>query len=261
METLIKSPLIDEGVVELYPQFSPSSKPSTASTPVSVRRENPPQKAPAIAEEHLQAQAPKPAHEAPSGLARTPDQSSESRLKELLQAQQASLKEAEEKAVSEGFAKGLGEGLRKGEDKYAAAAQALAALVEAGKQSVAGLLQESEDVIAAIVFEAVCKVVGRELATVEGCSAAIRQVLAKASAEELVSVRVSPKDHQRLKESIASDPESEWAIRLSSLPLEADERVELGGCILSLKDGGIDGRIETQFRTFAQSLKDAVKRR
>lgn len=254
METLIKSPQIGEGTIDLYPPLSPSLK--SDAKPAREKREG----GPAVAEAAPQVQAPKPLHDASRNIANAADQAAESKLKELLQAQQASLKEAEAKAVSEGFAKGLAEGQRQGEEKYAAAVQALAALIESGKQSVAGLLQESEDIIAAIVFEAVCKIVGKELASIEGCAAAVRQVLAKASTEEVVSVRVSPKDLQRLKDGVASDPDIPGAI-LASLPLEADDRVELGGCILSLKDGSIDGRIETQFRTFAQSLKDAVKGR
>lgn len=259
MEALIKSPVIGDAAIDLYPQSTPSPKPGARPAGANGTREETPLKAPA-AEEPSIATSPKARHDAVKEEDQPAEPLSDSKLKALLEAQQASLKEAEARAVSEGFAKGLAEGRQTGEEKYSAAVQSLAALVDSGKQSVAQLLHESEDVIAAIIFEAVCKIVGKELSTLEGCAAVVRQVVAKASHEEVVSVRVSPRDYERLKDRIAR-PDAPWAEQLASLPLELDDRVELGGCILSLKDGSIDGRIETQFRTFAQSLKDAAKGR
>lgn len=249
MEALIKSPVIDSAVIDLYPRaqgVAPGDKqrPTPTATYTQERPKENPAKTPV---------------EARPAQGQQEDQTPESKLKDLIQAQQASFKEAETKAVSEGFAKGLSEGRQAGEEKYASAIEALANLIESAQRSVAALLQESEEIIAAIAFEAVCKIVGKELMTPEGCSSVVRQVLAKMPRDEIISVRVSPKDYECLVGASAHHPNATWVTQLSSLSLEADHHVELGGCILNLRDGNVDGRIETQFRAFAQSLKDAAK--
>lgn len=252
METLIKSPPISERGVDLPPQPRmenrfPSAAPQEPRTPEAPRDE-PAHAAPSRNGKPSESTT-QSSHDAAPSLRSPQPQVPESRIKEQLAVQQAALKEAEAKAVAEGFAKGLAEGKQTGEEKYSAALVALSTLVENGQDSVSGLLRDAEQVIGAIVFEAVCKIVGKELANSEGCSAVVQQVLAKAIQEEIVSVRVSPKDCQTLRAG------------LPVLPVESDDRVELGGCILALKGGSIDGRIETQFRAFAQSLKDALRER
>lgn len=184
----------------------------------------------------------------------------EARLQEWLKEHQHLLQEAEERAKADGFAKGMAEGLEAGEGKYAVEIQSLSSLVQSAKESLETMLRGLDGVIASIVFEAVCKIVGRELATADGCVAVVRQLISQECANNPLRIRISPADLQRLRESASHRPEAGWVENFLNLPLEADERVELGGCLLDIQDGSsIDGRIETQFRSFAQSLKNAVK--
>lgn len=264
METLIKSPAINEHALDLLPQRGHEDKAAPrpiVNPPAAASSPSKPAAAPAAADVPVPPKAPAPAHETPTESAPAATAAAERQRQELLEAQQAALQAAEARAVEEGFAKGLAEGRQVGEKEYADAIRALVALVEKAQASFAGLIRESEDVIAAIVFEAVCKIVGQKLATPEGCAAVIEQVLAKTTRDEVVSVRISPDDYRRLTQHASGDAAAPGATRLAALPLEPDDRIELGGCILGLKGGSIDGRIETQFRSFAQSLKDAAKHR
>lgn len=243
METLIKSPPISDRGIDLLPLGQIPDKATHLLRAPEILRPGQPPVAPTQRNKPVNSPAPSQPDVATSAPSEAPEEQ-ERRTKELLAAQQASLK-----AIEEGFAKGLAEGKRTAEGKYAEALDALAKLAENGRDSVSGLLRDAEEVIGAIVFEAVCKIVGKDLASQEGRFAVVQQVLASAMQEEVVSIRVSPKDCHSLK---AQHP---------ALPIEPDDRIELGGCILALKGGSIDGRIETQFRVFAQGLKDALRER
>jgi len=181
----------------------------------------------------------------------------QSQLDDLLRARQLALQEAEAKAVADGFTKGLAEGKAKGEAGYYEAIKALGQALLEARAAIPKVLWEAEQLIAPVVFEAVCKIVGPQLSTPEGCEAIVRQVLARASDEEHISVRVSPKTYRLLSEYFGKN--NGEALSVAEIPMEGDDNVELGGCILTLREGSVDGRIETQFRNFAQSLKDAGK--
>jgi len=252
VEALIKSPQIDSQAVNLdLPSLHPARAPQQPSTSTSTQHASP---RPVPLRQETSSPAPDIAE-----IAKSLAEANDRKLKELLQARQASLEEAEAKAVAEGYARGLSEGQEAGKLEYAEAIRTLATLVESGKHSVVDLLIESEAVIASIVFEAVCKIVGKTMASPEACAAVVRQVLSRSSEGEIVSVLVSPGEYQQLNNDAEANPLGPSAALLSALSLEPDDRIELGGCILTLKAGSIDGRIETQFRTFAQSLKDALK--
>lgn len=167
----------------------------------------------------------------------------------------ALLEEARQQAVRDGFEKGLNEGREAARCEEQESLAAWSSLLASGRAEVSGVLEEAETLIAAVVFESVCKIVGRQLPSAEGCSAVVREVLSRVGREEVLAVRISPADYAMLESA------SENAIQIEGVSFEPDERVELGGCVLSLKAGSIDGRIETQFRQFAQSLKDAARKR
>jgi len=170
----------------------------------------------------------------------------------------AAAKEAEERALSKAIEQGLEEGRRTAAAECAVLHDMLKQVAESASESLPRLLAEAQDVIAAVVFEAVSKIVGRELVSPEGCAAAIEQVVSRISRESIVSIKVAPSDFDRLNSAVNSGISAEPVLRILDLPLEPDPQVGLGGCILTLKAGSLDGRIETQFRNFAQTLKDAA---
>lgn len=173
------------------------------------------------------------------------------------------LRNLEQIAVQDGYQKGYLQGESDAQLKQAEAIGSLLTLVDKGHESLKQLLQASDQLIGEIVFEAVSKIVRDRLITVEGCGQVIAQVIENTLDQEIVTLKISSRDFERLQPLIRDKGESDDIAlsRLAKLPIEADDKIELGGCIAELRDGGIDGRIETQMRMFAQSIKDAFKHR
>ncbi|MBI2308407.1 MAG: hypothetical protein HYU78_13975 [Rhodocyclales bacterium] len=264
MAALIKAPVLKEGTIDLLPARAAGVKPAPPKAAVP----QPPAKEPAstVVEGVIPpaptveaAPQPKPAPVAKAAADGAADARREALFMEQLKANEVLSAQAREQAAAEGYAVGVAEGREAGARDYAEAIGAWRGLLESGRDGVSSLLRESEDLIAAIVFESVCKVVGRTLVAPEACAGVVAEVISRISRDEIVAVRVSPADYAAMH-AVAPD----GADRSSAIPgvsVEPDERIELGGCIVDLKGGSIDGRIETQFRTFAQSLKDAARRK
>lgn len=166
--------------------------------------------------------------------------------------------QAKESGYADGLTKGLAEGRAKAEEEYGDNLKALAKLVQAGRDSLSSILHDAEPLIADIVFSVVTKMVGDLFQSADARLAAVRHAIGTVEKDEIVSVRMSPEDIKHLREY--GDAVPAWASILSVLPLEPDADIGIGGCHVCLKAGQLDARIETQFRRFAQSLKDAVAR-
>ena len=182
----------------------------------------------------------------------------ETRLKTL---EENTRKTAYESAYAEGekagYAAGLDQGAKQGAEAYSTAIGVLEEVARAGREAVTSGVVNAEALIGEIVFQVVCKIVGDTLNTPQGVQAVVGEVLTEVKRHEVVALKLAPANLKLLLEHEAT-LQPQFA-RLQSLGLEADERVALGGCIVQLKGGHIDARIETQFRAFAQSLKEAVQ--
>lgn len=170
----------------------------------------------------------------------------------------AAVKEAEERAFAEASDRGLEEGRRAAAAECAELLDQIKQLNERASDALPLLLAEAHDLIASVVFEAVCKILGRELVTPDGCTAVIEQVVGRVAKESILTIRIAPADYDRLKNALANGAVAEPVRRMLEMPIEPSAEVGLGGCVLTLKAGTLDGRIETQFRNFAQTLKDVA---
>ncbi len=72
---------------------------------------------------------------------------------------------------------------------------------------------------------------------------------------ERLVVRVSPRDHELLAaEGLKPKNGDAHAVELL-----ADERVELGGCLIETGGGTLDGRLETQLKRLRDTLLGAAR--
>lgn len=197
------------------------------------------------------------------------DEANNHRIAELqasLAKELAEIDAVREASRAEGYAAGYREGVGAGGEAARVAGdrqilERLALLDELLAQTRSAfdkVLANAEAVIAAIVFEAVCKIVGRQLTTPEGVAAVVHQVVERAGSDACLSIRVAPTDFVWLQGS-GLLPEKQSA--LAGPMIVEDSDVVLGGCVVTVANGEIDGRIETQFRNFAQGLKDAIRQR
>jgi flagellar assembly protein FliH len=111
---------------------------------------------------------------------------------------------------------------------------------------------------AEIAFEAVTRIIGRSYLDHEGITAVVREVIGHAKDRSRLVIRVSPADYHELietRESLTENGNSR------SIEILADDRVELGGCLLETPAGNLDGRLEVQLQQLRDTLLNARLRR
>jgi|GEM_PF-4275205 len=160
------------------------------------------------------------------------------------------LKQLEEESSKTGYQQGFLKGEIDAKAQYSEALCLLYEAVGAIKALELQVIQRTEGVIGSIVFEAVSKIVGTQLCTEEGRKEVISRAIQTVKSSDLIKIKVCPQDLANLRSDL--DPE------IVNLPWEADNSLGLGGCIVELLEGSIDASIETQFRIFAQSIKEAA---
>jgi flagellar assembly protein FliH len=142
-----------------------------------------------------------------------------------------------------GHEEGLRDGLQKGrEDADAAArvqADALEALGAAIKEACTQRRAALEAGAIEIAYAAVLRLIGESAGNRTVVADTVRRVLEQLPDRTLQCIRVSPADHALLQHGA-------HGLNLSGALLVADERVELGGCIVDTDAGSLDGRLETQ---------------
>ena len=144
-------------------------------------------------------------------------------------------------------------GIEQGRAEYDAQVQGMQALIGSMHAALVDGISGTEEVIVEIAFEAVGKILGSALARRDGVQAAVREVIGGVREREHLVVRVSPRDHLWLAEAGVL-PKNGDANRIE---LVADERVELGGCLIETSGGTLDGRLETQLQRLRDTLVSA----
>ncbi|ROH85904.1 hypothetical protein ED236_09240 [Pseudomethylobacillus aquaticus] len=168
------------------------------------------------------------------------------------------IKELEQEAERTGFERGYTKGELEGRKQHQAATVALKQLVVNATGIIDQTVFDAENIIGSLVFETVCKVLGKQMLSPEACTAIIAEVLSGLQKEEFIEVRISPRDWAYINQHKESGNNHTGAGVFSGLPIVVDDQIALGGCVVKLKDGLIDARIETQLQMFAQNLKEAM---
>ncbi|MET3448225.1 FliH/SctL family protein [Ralstonia sp. 1138] len=195
---------------------------------------------------------------APGALAHTPTYESgwqaghhEGELLGREEGYRAGLQSGREEGYQQGLKEGRADGLH---EAHVAARQAVEAPLRQLDQLLSALpgemrkrLHESEEEMAALCFEVICRIVGDAVASPQTVREVIRRAVQQLGSQ-LVAVHVHPAD----LEDLQADTElNTWLARQSTqggLPVQwvADDSVELGGCVLRSPRGNLDARLETQ---------------
>ena len=158
------------------------------------------------------------------------------------------------------------EGLREGREHgeagvrrmAEATAQRVNALVERIGSSLAQGARDADDLMVEIVFEAVCKIIGDAALGVDGIRACVSQAATHVVDGSSLAVRLHPADLEVLRASINPDAA---LLPSAGVSWKADERIELGGCVLETDGGELDARLETQLGRLRAVLLEARRRR
>jgi flagellar biosynthesis/type III secretory pathway protein FliH len=166
------------------------------------------------------------------------------RFQEELEALSA---EARERARLEGREAGRA----KAASDHAAQIKALAGLVRGARERLDAGIGDLSELAVEVVYESVCKLLGQALAGREGVIAAVREVVRRARERSRLTLRVSPSDYALIREHLATVLEG---LEAGQVEVAADERVELGGCLLETPCGNLDGRLEVQLSNLRRTL-------
>lgn len=163
----------------------------------------------------------------------------------------AALIDARHRGREEGLELAKAEAARMLEQQRATVMQAIAGIAEHAQKEIAG----AEDLIVGIAFEAVCKLLARELVSREAVAAMVRQVLSRLKQEESVVVRLHPRDYAVVREQGGVD--SIVDAGPMTVELVPDDGISLGGCVVETSGGDLDARIETQLQRLREALLSA----
>lgn len=163
----------------------------------------------------------------------------------------AELVALERQAQRQGFEKGEAEGREQALAEYTGQIDALAAVVASARAALEQKIDGVSELSIEVVCEAVTKIIGDALIDRDVVVSAIRQVVREARERSKLVVHVSPHDwtlleghRDRLTEGLS----------VGSVEIVADDRVQLGGCLLETPAGNLDGRLEVQL----ERLRDAL---
>ncbi len=174
-------------------------------------------------------------------------------LQKTLIEQKKKANAAVQHSYQKGLAAGLERGVKEGEENaarayaqnLAAVEERFAALFETVEKSKAAMLSEHQTLILEMAQRIARKVISTELSTNSDIIlSVVRKALSYVADREKLIVRVAPDD----LETITNKRDFWLSVgeRLENIRIEADERIDKGGCIIESASGAADARITVQ---------------
>jgi flagellar assembly protein FliH len=188
----------------------------------------------------------------PRGALLTLRKQIEAELREQLKAE---CEREHRRAYDEGYATGLAAARAAATDELARIQQQWStqtedalSLLERAHQAALSRIETS---VGEVAFAALCRLVGREIASETFVIALVKQACAQLRADTAVTMKVHPRDMQRLSDLLA---DGESRLQSLALKLAADESLALGGCVIETAGGQYDGGLENQLRRLHDAL-------
>lgn len=256
MATVIRTPRMSSEAVVLA---VPRGAGATSASAERVMAKTPLQPVPSVADDVIEAKAER-------------DESVDTREMELLKEELASQKALAEVLKSEldahaesasksgyekGYQLGLDEGRLAGKKEQQSESAALKQAVEQLKTMSTKVLQQAEDDLVAMAYEAVCKIVGEAVISEQAVKAAVTQVAKRREELGLIGIRFSSHDYEALKAHYERNPEQ----RPAGIDIAVDESIELGGCTVETKTGMLQARLDDQLEQLKKLLLAARNER
>ncbi|MDR3018772.1 MAG: hypothetical protein LBV56_25345 [Delftia acidovorans] len=144
-----------------------------------------------------------------------------------------------------------------GEQQMSAQRDSLQRLLQQLPEAWEGFLQDAEEDMLSLVFEAVCRITGEQAISRDGARAMLQRTVQAWHGRRPLSVHVHPDDLDALQ----SDAPLRQMLSASGFTAErqtlrwvADPEVQLGGCLLRSEEGALDARLEVQLQALRASL-------
>lgn len=153
---------------------------------------------------------------------------------------------AQGEAAERGLAEGREQGAAEGQAALRHQADQLRQVLESLRRQVRDRAAECEDALVAIVFAAVCRLLGEQAAQATGIQALVHQAAAELGEHDTLRVRLHPGDMALLEGGTELAPKG--------MVVVADPAVGIGGCMIDSASGTLDARLETQLAALAAAL-------
>lgn len=144
-----------------------------------------------------------------------------------------------------------------GEQQMSAQRDSLQRLLQQLPAAWEGFLQDAEEDMLSLVFEAVCRITGEQAVSRDGARAMLQRTVQAWHGRRPLSVHMHPDDLDALQ----SDAPLRQMLSASGFTAErqtlrwvADPEVQLGGCLLRSEEGALDARLEVQLQALRASL-------
>ena len=163
------------------------------------------------------------------------------------------IEKTKEAAYNEGFAESISDI----KTRYGEQLEKIELTVKNINDALLTYLKKNEHVVASIVFEAVCKIIGEELANRSKSILVVEKTINAIDKDRISEILISQDDFN-LIENLNKDLSSDGVVFESSINqfiFKADSEIKYGGCKIKLIDGYLDASIDSQLKILSKSLK------
>jgi flagellar assembly protein FliH len=122
-------------------------------------------------------------------------------------------------------------------------------------ESFADYEKSFEKLVIETAFEVAKKVVQREISSNTIINENVRFAINKIMGANEIRLKLNPVDIKELTETTKNLLHSG---SFNKIKIEADERIELGGCLIETEIGNVDSRISTQLSEMQKQLEDSL---
>lgn len=150
-------------------------------------------------------------------------------------------------AERRGYSIGAEKGEQAAKEVLQAQIERLKTLANQLVQSKTNLMAEAEDTMVEIVFTAVCRILGDNIASRHVLLQMVRDCVGETRSPAQVNIRLHPDDLALLQASGEGGLDGQ-------LRLSADASITMGGCIVDSATGSLDARLETQLQRLRDTL-------
>jgi flagellar assembly protein FliH len=154
-----------------------------------------------------------------------------------------------ERARADGYAAGMAEAkaaaakeLALTHQKFQVMVDSAMSAMELAHKAVLSTLQSSAGKVA---FAAVCRLVGRKLASPEFLMGLVEHACAQLRTDVIATARLHPRDVNTLRDLMQGQ---DLKIRSLGLKVIPDDSLALGGCVIESASGRVDACLESQLR-------------
>ncbi len=142
------------------------------------------------------------------------------------------------------------------EEEYREKTEQLLTLIDSLAVCKSQEIIDFEEDLIALVYQAVCKIIGQSVIDRDMIVSTVREVISHAQDRMQMTLLVSPRDY-----SLIVEAKEELSRGLNNrLEVISDDQVRYGGCVLKTDAGTIDARLEQQLRRLLDVLLEERNR-